>query len=1015
MTGYARVDSVNNIADGNIINASDLDGEFDGVAAAFNSSTGHIHDGSAANGAPITKVGPAQDVVVSATTMLPKTTATVDIGSSSLKFKDFFFSGAGSVTGTITAGGFAGPINGTVGATTASTGAFTTLSASSTTTLSGLTASTALALDASKNVVSVTNTGTGSNVLATSPTLVTPALGTPSSGVVTNLTGTASININGTVGATTPAAGTFTTLSSTGNTTIGDAVADTITVNGQFVTGTVLRSAQTATNTLALAAYDTDGVAYTNLITLTASTTPTLTLVSTGVGTINNMSVGATTASTGAFTTLTSNGATTFTAGTASTTTGTGTLVITGGLGVSGRINAANFDGIVGANTAAAGTFTTLSSTGNTTLGDAVADTITVNGQFVTGTVLRSAQTATNTLALAAYDVDGAAYTNLVTLTASNTPTLALTSTGVGSIDNMTVGATTASTGAFTTFSATGTATFSGNVSNTSSSFTRTATTQAWLDGSMTTATWIVGGTTQTGAITLGRSTVSQAINIGTGATTAVSTKAIIIGSTGVSGSTTTITSGSSVSGALVTHTWNAGANNMTFDTGGSLGIGSATNNVFDVTSVARPLLVQRSDSSTNLNASTAAIAIVNGDTTTNNTAQLNFAAITGASSSQYSSAVIACTFGARTNAQYPTGILTFSTSTTLNVAPTEKMRITSAGNVGIGTSSPTQKVSIAGGLSFNSAMSFSGSGYEIGQDGADFLCFSAGSSGTRFINASTATEFMRIDTSGNVGIGTSSAQSRLHVYTGASGVTPNAESKLTVENSATAAISILAPAANESIIYFGSPTSAVDGGIVYNHPSRNMIFRTAGNTERMRLDTAGRLMIGGSTATASESKLEIKGPANTGLSIYMLKTSQVEVNMGFGGGGDSNFYINSGSSTIGTSGVFLPNVGTSWSSVSDERMKTIVGPIENASAKVATLRTVIGYFNNDTTQTRHPFLIAQDVQAVLPEAVNVQNLETGTLGMSYTDTIPLLVAAIKEQQTLITSLTSRIAALESN
>ena len=51
-------------------------------------------------------------------------------------------------------------------------GNFVNLSVSSTSTLSGLTASTALALDASKNVVSVTNTGTGSNVLATSPTLV---------------------------------------------------------------------------------------------------------------------------------------------------------------------------------------------------------------------------------------------------------------------------------------------------------------------------------------------------------------------------------------------------------------------------------------------------------------------------------------------------------------------------------------------------------------------------------------------------------------------------------------------------------------------------------------------------------------------------------------------------------------------------------------------------------------------------------------------------------------------------
>jgi hypothetical protein len=59
---------------------------------------------------------------------------------------------------------------------------------------STLTASSAVATDASKNLVSVTNTGTGNNVLATSPTLVTPALGTPASGVMTNVTG---INYDG--------------------------------------------------------------------------------------------------------------------------------------------------------------------------------------------------------------------------------------------------------------------------------------------------------------------------------------------------------------------------------------------------------------------------------------------------------------------------------------------------------------------------------------------------------------------------------------------------------------------------------------------------------------------------------------------------------------------------------------------------------------------------------------------------------------------------------------------------
>jgi hypothetical protein len=80
-------------------------------------------------------------------------------------------------------------------------------------------------------------TGTGALVFADSPTLVTPALGTPASGVVTNLTGTASININGTVGATTANTGAFTTLTTTGNTTLGDAATDTVTVNGYMGVG----------------------------------------------------------------------------------------------------------------------------------------------------------------------------------------------------------------------------------------------------------------------------------------------------------------------------------------------------------------------------------------------------------------------------------------------------------------------------------------------------------------------------------------------------------------------------------------------------------------------------------------------------------------------------------------------------------------------------------------------------------------------------------------------------------
>jgi hypothetical protein len=107
----------------------------------------------------------------------------------------------------------------------------------------------------------------------------------------------------------------------------------------------------------------------TGVVTLASSV---LTTADINGGTVDGTTIGASSASTGAFTTLASNGATTFTAGTASTSTTTGTAVITGGLGVSGRINAANFDGIVGANTAAAVSSTNLAYTGTLTGGTGV-------------------------------------------------------------------------------------------------------------------------------------------------------------------------------------------------------------------------------------------------------------------------------------------------------------------------------------------------------------------------------------------------------------------------------------------------------------------------------------------------------------------------------------------------------------------------------------------------------------------------------------------------------------------
>ena len=100
-TGYVRADTANNIANGNVIDADDLDNEFNAIEAAFNVSTGHTHDGTSEEGAPITVIGPAQDIVATSITLRPKTTNTVDLGTTTLRYKDLYLEGNADIDGTV--------------------------------------------------------------------------------------------------------------------------------------------------------------------------------------------------------------------------------------------------------------------------------------------------------------------------------------------------------------------------------------------------------------------------------------------------------------------------------------------------------------------------------------------------------------------------------------------------------------------------------------------------------------------------------------------------------------------------------------------------------------------------------------------------------------------------------------------------------------------------------------------------------------------------------------------------
>jgi hypothetical protein len=92
----------------------------------------------------------------------------------------------------------------------------------------------------------LTISGTGSVAMTTSPSFTTPALGTPSAIVLTNATGTASININGTVGATTPDTVAGTTITGTSSLTLG--------TNGGTGGSIVLNGATSGSSTLSVSA-----------------------------------------------------------------------------------------------------------------------------------------------------------------------------------------------------------------------------------------------------------------------------------------------------------------------------------------------------------------------------------------------------------------------------------------------------------------------------------------------------------------------------------------------------------------------------------------------------------------------------------------------------------------------------------------------------------------------------------------------------------------------------------------
>jgi hypothetical protein len=98
MAGYTRQAAANIVAN-NIIDANDFNDEFNAIETAFNASTGHTHDGTAAGGGRILEIGPNGEFNVSSTQLVPLTSNTIDIGSLGAQYKDLYIDGNAYIDG----------------------------------------------------------------------------------------------------------------------------------------------------------------------------------------------------------------------------------------------------------------------------------------------------------------------------------------------------------------------------------------------------------------------------------------------------------------------------------------------------------------------------------------------------------------------------------------------------------------------------------------------------------------------------------------------------------------------------------------------------------------------------------------------------------------------------------------------------------------------------------------------------------------------------------------------------
>ena len=276
-------------------------------------------------------------------------------------------------------------------------------------------------------------------------------------------------------------------------------------------------------------------------------------------------------------------------------------------------------------------------------------------------------------------------------------------------------------------------------------------------------------------------------------------------------------------------------------------------------------------------------------------------------------------------------------------------------------------------------------------------------SSGALALQSNGTTTAVTVDTSQNVGIGTTSPTARLHVQS-TGGTVFNLK-----DNTASGG--------GYANIFFSSDTVNANGILGYNNSTNAMTFGT-NNTERVRITSGGLMLVGTSSVVNAETGLGVAN-STSGDAVTAFRNSRntsgdvcSQLFVGSNCQNTSSYLLQGG--VFGVANVFyvfgngnVQNTNNSYGAISDVKLKE---NIVDATPKLNdVLNLKVRNFNLKTEPNNKQIgFIAQEFEEVFPSMIDESpdkdedgnELSTKTKAVKYSVFVPMLIKAIQELKT---------------